>query len=251
MAIRQLPEESDGCLLFMNVARTRWSALVSVVCLTLMVILAGCSSSGHKSQNPDRASRSLTSSEAERLAVMRFNAYDAKMRSVDATIIDPNAILTLRGWIKTTTPAAYALVTPSDAQGPASFLTLWTAKEISAAPYAGTVAPRPAPTTGWQSTDLKGDDSALAAAQLLIIGLSSDRPDNPQLLLQSTAQWLRKDTVGGVSVDVISGPVSSGTTSSGLRYWIDERGNLMRAEARLDGQHWSTFDFADTPNVTF
>ena len=228
------------------------SAAVATLCVVLMMLLAGCAEQGHEQQSPPSTSgpRALTSTEAQRLAVMRFNSYQAGARSVDAAVISARGTIALRGWIDTTTHQGYALVVP-DGVGSSGFLTRWTSTEVGAQSYSGATPPLPAPTTGWESTELTADASVLAAAQLLLISLSSDRPDNPQLLLQSTAQWLRADTLDGVSVDVMSGPVNSGATSSGLHYWVDDQGKLLYLEARLDGEHWSTFDFADTPDVTF
>lgn len=237
----------------MNYGRTRsrlWPAVAGVMCAVLAVLLAGCSGSGSKAPSSDTSGpRELTSTEAQQFAVMRFNAYQAKTRSFDATIISAHDTVLLRGWINTAEHEGYGLATPTE-RG-AAFLTFWTTTEISAGAYAGPTAPLPIPNTGWQTTELKASDSVLAAAQLLLISLSSDRPDNPQLLLQGTAQWLRNDTIGGQSVSVVSGPVSAEATTSNLRYWIDEQGRLLRLQARLDGAQWSMFNFADTPDVSF
>lgn len=224
---------------------------VGALCAALIAVLAACSGAGSGKSGTSPAARSLTSAEAQRLAVVRFNAYQAKARSVDATVVSATSTVGLRGWIDTTRHQAYALVTPKDAGPAGAFLTNWTGEQVSVTSYSGTTAPRPAPTTGWQSMDLRAADSVLAAAQLLLVSLSSDRPENPQLLLQSGAQRLRPDTLNGVSVEVMSGPLENGATVSNLRYWVDDQGKLPRLQARLDGQHWSTFDFADTPDVTF
>lgn len=227
------------------------------MCVALAVLLAGCSggSGGHSGKSADASAassgpRALTSSEAERLAVIRFNAYRAKTRSVQATIVSGTGTVTLRGWINTVKGEGYALVTPKG-QGAEPFLTLWNAKEVSAESYSGRTAPLPPPKGGWQSIELSANASALAAAQLLVLGLSADRPDNPQLLIQGKARWLRGDTLAGKKVDVMTGPLATGATVSNLRYWVDHQGRLLRLEANLDQGQWSVFDFADTPKVTF
>jgi len=81
------------------------------------------------------------------------------------------------------------------------------------------------------------------------VSLSNDRPENAQLLRQDGATWLRQDRVGEVPVDVMTGPVRDGRAESSFRYWVDADGRLLRLEARLDGQHWSTFNFNDLPDT--
>lgn len=196
------------------------------------------------------AARPLSSDEADLLAVTRFNAYRAKMLSVTGTIVSGTAAtdVTLHGWIDTVNEQGYGLVTPS--QG-GEFLAVWNTTQISAQDYNGSTPPLPRPQKGWSTTGLKASDSALAAAQLVLLGLSSDRPDNPQLLLQDGATWQGTGNVDGVKVDIMGGPLATGATVSNLRYWIDSLGQLRRVQARLDGRDWSTFDLATASGIKF
>jgi hypothetical protein len=202
------------------------------------------------STSTSTVARPLNADEADRLAVTRFNTYRAKMLSVTGTIISgvTSTNLTLRGWISTAKGEGYGLAQPSQGTG---FLTIWDATQVSAQDYAGTSPPLPRPQTGWSTADLKASDSAMAAGQLVLLGLSSDVPDNPQLLIQDGAEWLGAGKVDGVPVDIMSGPLSTGATVSNLRYWVDSSGQLRRLQARLDGRDWSTFDLAIASNVTF
>lgn len=225
--------------------------LLVLACLLVACATAACSGSGHADATASRdgsGPRALTTDEANRLAVARVNAYRAKMLSVSGTVVSATGSITLRGWIDTVEHSGYGLVRPDGGTG---FLTVWNSTEVSAQNYTGTSAPLPRPATGWSTMHLKAGDSALAAAQLVLLGLSSDRPDNPQLLLQSGATWLRSDSVDGVPVDVMSGPLATGATVSNLRYWVDHKGNLRRIQARLDGRDWSSFDLAAASGTTF
>jgi len=177
-----------------------------------------------------------------------FNAYREKTLAVQGTVVTGTDSVDLNGWVDTVDDTGYALVMPAGGGG---FLTVWGATEISARDYSGTTPPLPRPQDDWTTTGLNAQDSALAAAQLLLIGLSADRPENPQLLLQGGATWLRADEVDGQPVDVMTGPLPQGSTESNLRYWVDESGTLLRLEARLDGRDWSTFDFAAASDIAF
>lgn len=221
--------------------------------VTLLAILAGtaaCSSSS--ASTSDEGPRPLTGAQAERLAMFQFNAYQAGMLAVTGTVVADQSV-TINGWVDTSKGHGYALVQAPEAKHPGAFLAEWTASEISAQDFTGSKAPLPPPDSGWQSTALNTKASPLAAAQALLVSLSSDRPDNAQLLVQSGAEWLGSDTIDGTKVDIMSGPVaaSSKNKQSSFRYWIDDDGNLLRVQALLDGVHMSTFDFSKAPGVTF
>ena len=107
----------------------------------------------------------------------------------------------------------------------------------------------------WVSHPLDATSSRLDALLITLGGLGSDRPDNPVLLQQAGALWLRTDTVDGTPVTVFASPPTDkpldGTTkvtadTSPLRLWVDAAALLRRAEIRL-GSDWVTVDFPDTP----
>ena len=112
----------------------------------------------------------------------------------------------------------------------------------------------------WVSHPLDAASSRLDALLITLGGLGSDRPDNPVLLQQAGAMWLRTDTVDGTPVTVFAAPPSDkpldGTTkvtadTSPLRLWVDAVALLRRAEVRL-GSDWVTADFPDAgaPRLT-
>lgn len=236
-----------------SVAAHRRTLLSVLLAAVVVPLVAGCSHTATAKPTTGSSAvvaRPLNSDEADLLAVTRFNAYRAKVLSVTGTIVGGSAAadVALRGWIDTVNGQGYGLIRPSQGGG---FLTVWNSTQISAQDYTGSAPPLPRPQAGWSSTTLKAGDSALAAAQLVLLGLSSDRPDNPQLLIQNGAKWQGTGTVDGVKVIITSGPLAAGATVSNLRYWIDSSGRLRRLQARLDGRDWSTFDLTLGSGVKF
>jgi len=220
----------------------RRATVALTVAMVVVLLMSACAG-----PVADKA-RALTDEEAGRVATMRLNAYRSKNVAFSAILADADVTIRITGWLDTVNHQGYGLVTPPQGQ---RFLILWDAETVSAQDFAGTTPPLPSPPTGWESTGLRASDSVLAAAQLLLISLSNDRADNPQLLIQNGAQWQRSDTVDGDRVDVVSGPLSNGATVSNLRYWVDDRATLRKLEARLDGHMWSAVTFTAAPGIAF
>ncbi|MFT4157678.1 MAG: hypothetical protein QM630_07110 [Microbacterium sp.] len=211
--------------------------------------------------------RALTSDEAERLALVRFRNFDAGVRAVATSVVDAGVSYAISGWVDFASQLGYGRI---EAAGEQSLLA-WSMVGVATAPLPTgvTEAPLPPPTvesvdSGWISSSLAPDASRLHALLALIISVSSDRPDNPLLLQQTDARWLRSDEIDGVRVDVYAGPTSdtvydpaSGEPDDGsaatVRYWVDSGGLLVRLEAHLGGSgEWSTVDFAEAEsNVQF
>lgn len=238
--------------------RTRIARAVVAVALTACVAGA-CGGDDHTSDASTTIAtsaapsgavepRPLNAAESQQLASFRRRAYEAGVRSVDAVIASDATSVQIRGWIDTVDHVGYGMVT---GVGVAPFLVTWTSTEVAAQAFTGSVPTLPIPDTGWERTALDHEASHLAAAQVMLLSLASNAPENPQLLRQSGATWLRADRVGDIPVDVMTGPIPEGATSSSYRYWIAPEGDLLRLEARLDGVHWSSFSFTDTPDVVF
>ena len=101
----------------------------------------------------------------------------------------------------------------------------------------------------WQVRELQERGSELDGALRLLVNLGADRPENAQLLLQSSARWLRSDKIGETTVDVLEGPKQRGKESDDarLRYWVDADGKLRRLEAKLGNQEeLAVFTFTDS-----
>lgn len=223
----------------------------AVIAVIALVLLGGCSS--HADNAHGDAPKPLTASQAALLAVVQFNAHRAGMLAVRGTVADKAQSVTINGWINTAKATGYALVDAPQAAHPGAFLTEWNAEQVRAQDTTATAAPLPPPTSGWQSATLNPKASTLAAAQVLLVSLAANRPDNPQLLVQSNARFLGTGTVNGTAVSIMSGPVlkGQGGGKSSFRYWVGADGNLLRLQATLDGVHESTFDFTAAKGITF
>ncbi|WP_114561129.1 hypothetical protein [Desertihabitans aurantiacus] len=209
--------------------------------------LAGLTACGQ-----DDDPRPLTTAEAERFAVIRFNAYDEGTRRVDLHLVGTPEPLRLAGWVDYRAFVAYASLLTADGAEELG-LVHWdrTVKASRPAPVPEPVLPRP--EDGWARSAVVPEQAVFDTALAMVLQLGADRPDNPLLLAQSDARWLRTDQVDDVAVDVVTGPTPEGApdqAGSRLRYWVDQRGNLLRLEAAL-GQTdlWSTFDFTAADGV--
>lgn len=195
-----------------------------------VLVLAGCGSDEKASTGaPSDDPRALTSQEAELLALARFRLH--QRTTVPVTMEWPG------------TPSADLAVTLDLHEGVAwgrmstgddatsERLVVWDLRAIGTAP-AGDAAPAPAEwSTRGLSTDVPQD-----IFLTLALTLGSDRPENPVLLQQSTAQFLRRDTVDGIETSVFQGPRPADETAqrqARSRYWVDDEGALRRFEAYL------------------
>lgn len=202
---------------------------------------------------------------------MRFNNFRAGVRAVTLEVTAESERYQVSGWVDFKAGLGYAAV--SDSTGAAQ-LIVWTHQGISS--YAGTgsstalaAGQPPVPPPGldgaaWTTSELVPEQSRLHAALAALLQVGSDRPDNPQLLAQTDARWLRTDVVGGTTVDVVAGPTSdhpydpaNATTAPDgsdavTRYWFDADNNLLRMELRLGGTgEWTAVTFDEAPGVEF
>ena len=200
-----------------------------IVGLALLLSLTACAPTEAVPSGPV----ALTSEQSERLAVTRFRNFDAGVRAIEVTVPAETGELRLEGWFDYTGGAGYAAVT---AAGEPAGLIWWTHEQVATRSIPVDVAPFPLPADGWESGALDPSSTALANAVALVASLGADRPENPQLLAQSDAAWLRSDTVDGTAVDVFLGPSGDSATSAPVdeslraRYWVDESGVLRRFE---------------------
>jgi len=197
--------------------------------LMAAILLTACGAS-----KPVDDPRPLTANEAELLASTRLVLGQQGTVPVHmdwpgtpATTID--AVLDLK------TGYAYGTATtPASAGMPEmKHAIAWSTQRLATAPW--TAGQKAAPDVSqWEMrsiTTSNGLDLFLAIA----LSLGADRPDNPLLVRQSTARYLRADKVDGVAVSVMSGPQEAGQTGeSRTRYWIDAEGNLKEFQANLN-----------------
>ncbi|SDX09178.1 hypothetical protein SAMN05421504_102282 [Amycolatopsis xylanica] len=208
------------------------------------LLLAGCADAPQP--------RSLSTGEAERLALVRFTNYTAKSAKFLADIPSPGGKLLLTGRVDFVDHLGYAAMRTEGRDDPASAgLLQWNLSRLAYLTNPATEPVDPPPDGDWQIRPFQEAGSEIDGALRLLVNLAADRPDNAQLLQQSSARWLRKDNVGGVGVDVLEGPQQAGKTPSAdgarVRYWVDADGRLKRIEARLgDQREFAKFDILGT-----
>lgn len=222
---------------------------ILAVAAVVVALLAGCTAAAP-------SDRALTTEESQRLAIARFTNYDEGVREVVAEVPGQQP-LRLTGWVDFAGHRGLVSVGTSDGALGELGLYAWTGEMIAARDGAVTAAGLPLPEDGWQIEPLDPTSSVLQNLFVVALSLGSDRPDNPTLLQQSDARWLRADEIDGTAVDVISGPTSDGPATgtpdpaaATVRYWIDAKGRLLRVELRQPGgDEWTVLDLGDTADV--
>ncbi|MDT7783894.1 MAG: hypothetical protein QOF58_2313 [Pseudonocardiales bacterium] len=205
--------------------------------LALLLVLSACSST------PDP--RPLSIPEAERLALVRFSNYTTGTSAFTASVPSPGGKLVLDGRVDFVNHLGYAgMRTDGRDDQFSTGLVQWNLGRMAFAVNPSTKPIDPIPVVDWQVRELRERGSELDGALRLLVNLGSDRPENPQLLLQSSARWLRSDKIGDTAVDIFEGPKQKDATDARLRYWIDQDGKLRRLEAKLGNQEeLAVFDF--------
>ncbi len=129
------------------------------------------------------------------LASSRFRNYDEGSRAVDTTVTIDGQQVDLDGWIDFETHTGYAVATGS---GFAPQLVRWNLGSVArrdAPAGVGEQPPLPMPAAGWQTRGIAPSESDLDAVLLVTANLGLDRPENPLLLEQGGALWLREATL--------------------------------------------------------
>ena len=211
-----------------------------VLVLVALLLLSACGAA---------EPRALSTSEAERLALVRFTNYTGKNARFTGSIPSSAGALRLTGRLDFVGHLGYAAMrTDGRSDVSSAGLLQWNLSGLAFLSNPATAPVDPPPEGDWQVRPFAKTGSELDGALRLLVNLAADRPDNAQLLQQSSARWLRTDTVDGASVDVFEGPQQAGKAPSAeggrVRYWVDADGKLKRLEARLgDQQEFATFDF--------
>lgn len=205
--------------------------------LVLLLVLAACSST------PDP--RPLSIPEAERLALVRFSNYTTGISAFTASVPSPGGKLVLDGRVDFVNHLGYAgMRTDGRDDEFSKGLVQWNLGRMAFAMNPSTKPVDPVPVIDWQVRNLQERGSELDGALRLLVNLGSDRPENAQLLLQSSARWLRSDRVGDTAVDIFEGPKQKDAAEARLRYWLDSDGKLRRLEAKLgNSEELAVFDF--------
>ncbi|MFT3798174.1 hypothetical protein [Microbacterium sp.] len=226
-------------------------ALTAVLAAVVTLCVCACAPAAESDPRP------VTTAESELLAAMRFKNFDAGTRPFTTTVVEQGTSLHLNGWVDYASHTGYAAVTGEGFEPQA---LLWTADTVAIRPAAPDdaglpVLPIPALSDQtWTSRTLQADASALDATLALIGNLGADRPENPLLVQQTGALWLREDEIDGTAVTVFAAPPSDEVVDadtldpdeSPLRLWLDESGLLRRAQVR-QSDFWYDIDFGLDP----
>jgi len=205
---------------------------VGVLIAASILVTSGCSPAPTTTEEP------LTQQQAERLAIVRLQNLTAGQREITVEV-DGEQAVTLTGWVDYERHVGYGAVTDTET-GASLGLVNWTLGAIAVREQAVDGPELPAPADGWAAAALDPSVSAFTAALAIIVNLGSDRPENPQLLAQSDARWLRTDTVENMAVDVMRGPSPATTNSpsatpSRLVYWVNAKGLLLALDVGTGG----------------
>ncbi|MDN3025998.1 hypothetical protein [Streptomyces sp. S.PB5] len=205
--------------------------------------------------------RPVTQSEAERLAMMRFNVYEGGPHRVTLTIDNGTDSYVVRGLVDYRTHRAVGSYAAGKAgPGQQKGLIAWDLSGLAVATGAKGTSPSSGvakivrataevPDARWSPRAYAG--YPLDTALRVMMALGADRPDNAQLLAQSGPLRLGESTLRGTSYTRISGPRpkpqvggEAGKTASPqprptgtspLTYWVDGQGELGRLEIRSGG----------------
>lgn len=203
--------------------------LIMITCLGLIL---GCRASDTYG---DAEPRELTTEEAERLAVVRFNNYDRHFSTFSMSLSDGTRRHWITGRLDFRGHLGYGnLTTDSD---PQTFALLqWDLTTVAAREAFSQQLPADPPVTRWQTRRLEPEHQPIDTALALVLQLASDRPENPLLLRQNGARWHGKDVIEvegrKITVDVIGGPGRNGQPSDRMLYFVDADGRLRKVIAR-------------------
>ncbi|MGE7384264.1 hypothetical protein ACQKM2_02005 [Streptomyces sp. NPDC004126] len=224
---------------------------LTAAALTCLLALTACTTPADGTTDAAGSGpRRLTAEEADRLALARFATYRRGTGNITVTIPTRGRTLHLSGRIDWRRHTGYATLRTDD-HPPTTQLVRWNLTRLRTHPATTGPLPEHPPADGWQERPLERLSSTLDTVLLLLLNLSADRPDNAQLLTNSTARRLGEERIGTTPVMVVSGPAPAGrapNSPGNTRYWIDATGNLLRFTARPGGETaWTTADLPQTP----
>lgn len=191
-------------------------ALAGAVLLLLAPTLAGCSG---EDETPAAVDQELTSEQAITLAQTRFKLGAQGSFVARLQVGGPEDTGHLEAIVTVDTVQHQAWGTLN--RGPRD---LAVTSEVAFNPQAFAQAD---PTThAWVSAPWPDGTSTTLP---LLFALSSDRPENEQLMRQNGARYLGTRSVDGASLEVFALPTANGTQGT-TRLLLDDSGSLKRLE---------------------
>lgn len=196
--------------------------------------------------------RFLSTSEAQRVAISRFQNFNEGTREVSIEVAEPRGKIVGQGYFDYASGSG--IVKIESEVGPSALLW-WSYDVVGERLIEQTDTPL-AELTGllddsgeWRfSSRNEAVGSQLGATLVFVAGFGFDRPDNPKLIEQSDAVWLRGgeegDWVQLPSADVVRSPDVAPVQNPGLpRVLIDEEGGIRKAQLGSEGGHHSKIRF--------
>ncbi|MGH4035887.1 hypothetical protein ACQB60_44105 [Actinomycetota bacterium Odt1-20B] len=238
------------------VPRTKAGVSTAVVAVLAAAAASVALSGGEEGARP------VTAEEAQQLAMVRFNTYEASPVAVTVTVPDGSGSTVVDGVVDYRTHRAVGtFATEGNGRGQTGMLA-WDVAGLAVAlpsssgphvPSAG-AARQPAgilraagklSQRAWSPRAYTTDP--LDRALHVTMSLGANRPDNAQLLAQSGPRRLGQRSEAGRTYTLYSGPrprpqqkgaapgapMADRPAASPLTYWVDGQGQLGRLEIRL------------------
>jgi hypothetical protein len=204
-----------------------------------MVAVVAASAFVGASCSNDAEPQPLTDEQASALSQVLTRNYDAGGAAVVATVpYGPESNLRFDGVVDWVEHGGLGrLVTEVDGRDPERTEVAWTESEVAVRPEGGGA-------DDWTFRPADPDTVPLDRVIALVVASAGPERDNPLLVAQSDARWLRTD-----SVDVAGDDVEVDVFDSGgrLEYWIGvDDGLLYRLDADIDGfEGTTTIEYRD------
>jgi hypothetical protein len=210
---------------------------MATVSIVVLLLLSACTAAPEPRVQP--TARPVTTAEADRLAAIRYKDYNRGVIPVTLALHVGDQDLAISGDVDMRRQIGYATFQATGAESSAGLIQ-WTMNAVALLPNGASTMSVPPPQAGWTTRVLDPSASRLDAALALVVNLSADRPENPLLLRQNGAEFLRTETLRGHRVDVFRGPSArSATPASGtpsrLTYFVDYSAVLHRVVVDLAG----------------
>ncbi|MFI7220831.1 hypothetical protein [Micromonospora maritima] len=233
--------------------RAALAALVAVAAVSAAVLVAGLPGGSRGPAEQPGATRPLNAAEADRVAALRVGNLRDVRAGVRVAVGAGGDRTELLGWVDWARPLVYLDVGGPGAgtdhglvQATASTLLVRTDPAALPTPARPPLVP---PVDRWRLREQPAG-RGLAAVRDLLLALGADRvdPAGPD------GRWLRRETLGGVPVDVVQAPLPGGATPAGgpaPTLWIDPDARLHRLTGRLPDGTPVTVDLirADRPTL--
>jgi hypothetical protein len=210
--------------------------------------MTSCSSSGAQVRGP----RPISAAEADQLAQVRLHNWQDEQAGIAGTVTERSGEqIRFDGWVDWRRPLIYIRTAPRPGTGELLIQAVPGMVAIRATPDGqrsdGSKPPGIPPEGNWRlrplGLPLPKEPDPMDTLMGLMLALTADRADDPNLLRQTDSQWLRRDTVDKAEVQVLVGPAVMPTkkaASRGLRahggavaYWVGAGAHLERLETYL------------------